>query len=488
MSSPCLPPFDRHLSSTASLLPQSSPTFKSLYHDQALADLRIMTEYSIQRARPLKFDQDVQVRETRQEDNVTDGRPARSQLSFLVGQLPALIRHIPSYTRRKGVKHVNPKKHYVWVFDNIAFRASSTDKEEMAANTPLEDSMNSDNPFFKMMNREKDPWQVEYVAAFFKRKGGKELAKSVGRLCRELDVEQGSLSEDRVRCRVQHFVDHVLPGHAIHTSIGHGIRHLHGPSSSSGLSLTFSTLPTTGRDPQHVVVNSFPGAKSARCFLAGTTTFAEPTGWGVISDIDDTIKVTLTASSLGVLTTTFLEEARPVAGMPQLYSSLQTLLCSPTFFYVSASPYNLYPFLRNFREEYFPMGPIMLRESTWQSFGGLISSLMEDVQTYKLDRITKIHSWFPHRRFILIGDSTHKDPETYADVIRKYGDWVVAVFIRRVTGVSDVGNPHQEEKNSDERFEKAFEGIDTWKWFVFDEPEEVQVIVSQMVDEGTSVS
>ncbi|KAF4547689.1 Hypothetical protein D9617_37g012150 [Elsinoe fawcettii] len=442
-----------------------------------------MSDCTLQRARPLKFDEDVQVTESRHDEPTSDGRPGRSQLSFMLRQLPALLRHVPSYTKWRGVKHVNPKKHYVWVFDNIAFRASSADKEELAANAPLEDSMNADNPFFKMMNPEKDPWQVEYVAAFFKRKGGKELAKNVARLCRELNVEEGSLSEERIKCRVQHFVDSVLPRHAIQTSAGHRIRHLHGPSSSSGLSLTFSTLPTHGT-PQHVVVNSFPGAKSARCFLTGSTIFAEPTGWGVISDIDDTIKVTLTPSSLGVLSTTFLEEARPVAGMPQLYSSLQTLLRSPTFFYVSASPYNLYPFLRAFREEHYPLGPIMLRESTWQSFGGLLSSLMEDVQTYKLDRIRKIHSWFPHRRFVLIGDSSHKDPETYGDVIRKYGDWVAAVFIRRVKGVSEVAFPHQDEKNSDSRFEKAFEGIDTWKWFVFDEPEEVQAIISQMVDEG----
>lgn len=443
-----------------------------------------MTDYQLQRAPPLKFEDDIQVVEAADE-HPSDGRSRMAQLSFALGQLPAMIRHIPSYTRRRNVKHVNPKKHYVWVFDNIAFRASSADKEELAANTPSEDSMNSDNPFFKMMNQDKDPWQVQYTAAFFKRKGGKDLAKNVARLCRELDVEEGSLSQERIKCRVQHFVDSVLPRHAIHTTNGHRVRHLHGPSSSSGLSTTSSTLPTLGGSRSaRVVVNSFPGAKQAQCFLPGTTTFAEPDGWGIISDIDDTIKVTLTPSSLGVMSTTFLEEARPIVGMPELYSSLQTLLHDPAFFYVSASPYNLYPFLRQFREDYFPFGPIMLRETTWQSFGGLFSHLMEDVQAYKLDRIRKIHSWFPQRKFILIGDSTHKDPETYADVLRKYPDWVKAVFIRRVKGVSEVANPHPEQKNSDQRFEKAFEGIDTWKWFLFDEPEEVMTIVQQVVDEG----
>ncbi|KAF2150879.1 hypothetical protein K461DRAFT_217318, partial [Myriangium duriaei CBS 260.36] len=338
----------------------------------------------------------------------------------------------------------NPKKHYVWLFDNFAFRSSSYD----------------------------DPWQTEYTAAFFKRDTGKALADGVAMICNELEVEAGSLSQNRLRSRVQHFVNAVLAKHTIHSTAGKGLRHLHGPSSSSGISITSASLPSFVNNGKHLL-NTFPGTSQSQGFLPGLTIYAEPTGYGIISDIDDTIKVTLTSQPLGILSTTFLETPRPIPGMPALYAHLNTLLSSPTFFYISASPYNLYPMLRSFRTAHFPPGQIMLRENTWQSLGGLIGALMEDVKDYKLERITKVHSQFPKRKFVLIGDTTHKDPETYAEVARKWPDWVVAVFIRRVTGVSDVAAPNMEQKNSDERLKKAFEGVDREVWTVFERPEEV---------------
>jgi phosphatidate phosphatase APP1 len=42
-----------------------------------------------------------------------------------------------------------------------------------------------------------------------------------------------------------------------------------------------------------------------------------------------------------------------------------------------------------------------------------ISSLTIGTQEFKSDRIEKIHSWFPKKQFLCIGDSTQRDPETY---------------------------------------------------------------------------
>lgn len=328
------------------------------------------------------------------------------------------------------------------------------------------------------MDKEDDPWRTEYTAAFFQRDSGKRLTEGVAMICNELNVAEGSLAQDRLQSRLQHFIDPVLQNHTIHSSAGKGVRHMHGPSSPSGISTTVATIPSFIAKSTSVI-NTFPGTKPSQGFLSGTTIFAEPNGWGIISDIDDTIKVTLTPQPLGLLSTTFLESPRPVPGMPALYAKLNNLLSCPTFFYISASPYNLYPLLRDFKSAHYPPGQIMLRENTWQSLPSLLSGLLADVKDYKLDRITHAHSLFPRRKFVLIGDATQKDPETYAQIARQWPDWVLMVLIRRVRGVSEVACPGLEEKNSGRRLERAFEGVDRGVWMAFDSPDGLEEVVAE---------
>lgn len=212
--------------------------------------------------------------------------------------------------------------------------------------------------------------------------------------------------------------------------------------------------------------------------LESKTHLVEPTGWAVISDIDDTIKVTQTTSPLGILRNTFcVEQPEPVAGMPELYSQIKSQLQDPAFLYLSASPYNLYPFLRTFRTTHFPSGPLVLRDASWQNLGGLIASLREGTREYKSDRIEKVHSWLPQRKTVLIGDSTQSDPEAYGDCARKFPGWVGAIFVRKVTGIAGMD---EETKNGDERFEKAFEGVDRNIWHVFTDPKEVAERISRL--------
>ena len=189
----------------------------------------------------------------------------------------------------------------------------------------------------------------------------------------------------------------------------------------------------------------------------------------------------MTPSPLGILHSTFIvEQPEPVQGMPSLYAHIQSTLQTPPFFYLSASPYNLYPYLRNFREQHYPKGTIILRDASWQNLGGLIASLTDGTENYKVDRMVKIHSWFPHRRFICIGDSTQTDPEAYGDIARKYPGWVKAIFIRRVTGIAEMD---EKSKNSTERFEQAFKGLDRSLWHVFNDPGELVERVDALSEE-----
>ncbi len=104
--------------------------------------------------------------------------------------------------------------------------------------------------------------------------------------------------------------------------------------------------------------------------------------------------------------------------MPELYAFIQrTIGPASPFFYLSASPYNLYGFLRDFRQKFFPQGTIVLRDASWMNLAGLLSNLTLGTQEYKVARITKINSWLPKRKILCIGDSTQADPETYGEML-----------------------------------------------------------------------
>ena len=133
--------------------------------------------------------------------------------------------------------------------------------------------------------------------------------------------------------------------------------------------------------------------------------------------MDDTIKITMTSDPAGIIQSTFVNEPQPVPGMPELYKDIKASMPEDTpWFYLSASPYNLYPFLKEFRDQYFPPGTLILRDFSWKTVAGLLSALTMGTEEYKADRMKKINSWLPKRKMIVIGDSTQSDPEAYGEM------------------------------------------------------------------------
>ena len=141
----------------------------------------------------------------------------------------------------------------------------------------------------------------------------------------------------------------------------------------------------------------------------------------LILDIDDTIKVSEVLNRLALLRHTFIDkQGTPVHGMPELYRSLTQRLSNPTFFYLSASPWQLYPFLHDFVVPNYPFGQIILRDMSYLELSSFVESLTIGTQEYKEDRMDKIHRWFPKKQFVCIGDSTQRDPEAYGTMYSTY--------------------------------------------------------------------
>ncbi|KAL8681081.1 MAG: hypothetical protein Q9186_002793 [Xanthomendoza sp. 1 TL-2023] len=350
---------------------------------------------------------------------------------------------------------IDPATESVWLFDNTAYR-------------PI-------HPYPHSLQ----PWQADFHAAFFKKGTGRDVSKSVADIADKIGLKEGS-GEERERGertiaeRLQPFVDVVAPARWVEVKLPDGKVQRLGPGGRSATTqqiVSFRTEHANGATVETDAVNAELTPHGPM-----TTTFAEPEGWMVISDIDDTVKVTLTPSPTGILRTTFLEDPTPIASMPALYTHIQSLL-NPTWFYLSASPYNLYPFLRTFLHTHYPTGTILLREASWMDLSGFLMSLTQGTEAYKRGRMEMVHSWLPKRKVLCVGDSTQSDPEAYGDIYRMYKGWVKKIFIRKVT---DVAEMDVVDKNSPERFEKAFKDVPRDVWQIFEDPNELYAAVDAL--------
>lgn len=184
-------------------------------------------------------------------------------------------------------------------------------------------------------------------------------------------------------------------------------------------------------------------ATSAGHTGVGRIQLVEPTGLSVISDIDDTIKITeMLAGRQTVIRNTFFRDFQVVPEMAQRYQQWPDAV----FHYVSASPWQLYVPLSEFlfsREAGFPEGTFHMRSVrlnllTSASRDDLSELLTNANANYdqKLRQISEILQRFPKRTFILVGDSGEKDPEVYRAVREQFPQQIREIWIRDVAGAA----------------------------------------------------
>lgn len=174
-------------------------------------------------------------------------------------------------------------------------------------------------------------------------------------------------------------------------------------------------------------------AADGRCF-EGRIQLLTPRGLSVISDIDDTIKVSQVLDKGELLANTFLREFQPLPGMAVVYRRWAAQ--GAAFHYVSASPWRLYPALNRFIDQAgFPTGEIQLRYLRIKDRS--FFAFMQASREYKTRTIEALIRRYPERRFILIGDSGENDPAIYAAVARVHPSNVAKIYIHLVLPDSD---------------------------------------------------
>jgi phosphatidate phosphatase APP1 len=176
----------------------------------------------------------------------------------------------------------------------------------------------------------------------------------------------------------------------------------------------------------------------------GRILFLEPEGLSVVSDIDDTIKVThVPAGKKTVLRNTFLKAFREAEGMRDRYARFAEG-GNVSFHYVSGSPWQLFKLLEDFLvgEKDFPAGTFHMKTvgKNVLDAGGLDSIIKfvrgGDLATLeqKVRQITNLMMNLSGRKFILVGDSGEKDPEVFRAMKTLFPDRVQKIYIRDVLG------------------------------------------------------
>ena len=155
-----------------------------------------------------------------------------------------------------------------------------------------------------------------------------------------------------------------------------------------------------------------------------------------VSDMDDTVILTMATKALRMLTLTMFGNAhtrRSFAGVAHFYRGLQAGMEGNEgnpIFYVSSSPWNLYDFLEEFLEvNGIPLGPMFLRNHglEHQRFG------FADHRSHKIRAIERLLTVFPEHQVLLVGDTGQKDPEIYREITEKYSSRVAGVLMRNVS-------------------------------------------------------
>jgi len=199
----------------------------------------------------------------------------------------------------------------------------------------------------------------------------------------------------------------------------------------------------------------------------GDVQLVSDSGISVISDIDDTVKITNVRDRYELINNTFFKDFKEAPGMADLYQNLDTHGVS--IHYVSSSPWQLYSPLQEFMQKAdFPRSSMNLKNVRFRD--NTFQNLFKKGTDTKPKQIEPILKRYPDRQFILIGDSGEQDPEVYGDIATRYPSQIQKILIRKVDN---------SDKN-DERYRKAFKNIAGDQWQLFNHPDEIDVILLLM--------
>ncbi len=196
--------------------------------------------------------------------------------------------------------------------------------------------------------------------------------------------------------------------------------------------------------------------------LTGEIFLLEPRGLLVVSDIDDTVKITEVRDRKAMVRNTFLVPVRAVPGMAELYVRWLDRAAGDHLHFVSSSPWQLYTALRAMLDQAaFSPATVTLKRIRLKDRS--VTALFADPRETKPKAIEALLDAHPARPVILVGDSGELDPEIYGEVARRHPRRIRYIAIRDVTN----------ESASAPRYHEAFADVPPERWQIFREPGEL---------------
>lgn len=326
--------------------------------------------------------------------------------------------------------------------------------------------------FFPTLGRRQadGSWQVDVHGWIHEpEEGSKRRAVVLAALKRALGVPRGTLLEDEAIRRVferrmRAFLVDNERGKRISVQFGAKAHELGSESAANGhfrasVKLAAEEVAQITDSRGRLEFEAVTATRDSRRFV-GRVELLAPTGLSVISDIDDTVKITQVTATKAMLQNTFLRDFAAVPGMADLYQRWAAEGAS--LHWVSSSPWQLYEPLAEFLQSAgFPAGSFHLK--LFRLKDSTVLDLFASSEETKPRAIEPLFEEYPGRRFVLVGDAGERDPEVYGAIARKYPGQVEGIFIRNVT-----------EEIDSARFQAAFERLPTTLWQVFRAAEEIE--------------
>lgn len=156
---------------------------------------------------------------------------------------------------------------------------------------------------------------------------------------------------------------------------------------------------------------------------------------GLLSDIDDTVMVTMVPRPLVAFRNAFLEREsarRAVPGMADLYQQVLDAESDVFVVYLSTGAWNTAHALERFLDRHgFPAGPLLLTD-----WGPTADGWFRSGQTHKRTQLRRLFEELPQLQWLLVGDDGQHDPSLYAEAAASEPARVAGVVIREL-GVTE---------------------------------------------------
>ncbi|KAJ8127124.1 hypothetical protein O1611_g6513 [Lasiodiplodia mahajangana] len=190
---------------------------------------------------------------------------------------------------------------------------------------------------------------------------------------------------------------------------------------------------TTGADGGHLIAgNATDQIQALNVYTNGTDIgnatayLVPPTGFTIVSDIDDILRVTKIYDPKEGLLNSFARPFVAWENMPEIYANWSATINNFHFHYLTTTPEQVTRNYMEFIYKTYPLGSFDTRPLNFSDVSATLS-----IRKALLD---KIFQTYPQRKFVLMGDTTNSDVmKDYPQLVKDYPGQVQCIFLRNTT-------------------------------------------------------